>query len=106
MPTQIGPQPIPNASQWKAFRAIGYIANIDFVILTGIAVNICLTAYFFHAENFFAVLGTALILFALLCGWIVLLIYRAVYFTLQVWCELKDLPETAARLAIKHIQGQ
>ena len=102
-PTAIlSPQGVPTASQWKAFRQVGYICNVDFIFLLLILGHVGLA---FSQVEVLMVLEY-LVLGTLLTGlWVVLLLFRATYFTIQVWCAIQDVTDGAAQLAVKRLQA-
>ena len=90
----------------QALWKLGYIQWVDFLFV-GVLVLHLLTTFFwwvFGHPSAVGILVCAVAALGWLQLWIVLLIFRAARFVLDILAEIKLLPETSSKLAIQFMQ--
>jgi membrane protein YdbS with pleckstrin-like domain len=89
--------------QVKALWRVGYVRPVDFILLLAVSFTgiVAFFWWFFGQPATVNMLCCAVTAMFLIQLWLVLLVYRAMRFVLDIIAELKLLPETAARLALQ-----
>ncbi len=95
-------------TRWQALRAAGWIAGIDFAIMTVLGLFLLTGAYwgFFGSPTALQVIGLMLGAAIIMLLWIVILIFRCMDFVLSTQADINLMPETAARMAVLFMRGQ
>lgn len=90
-------------NETKVLWKLGYIRVIDFIVILnvlGIGV-VDFFWWFFGHPTTTQLLCSALCVALLLQVWTLLLVYRCARFVLDVFAEIKTMPEQAAKLAVQ-----
>lgn len=102
---EIAPAPM---TRFQAQRALGLFAPHDYLMLACVVLSLagCAAYCAFNPEpNLVKVVlvGCAIIVFML--AWLIVLVYRAMVFTLDLHSEVALMPEASARIAVGFLQG-
>lgn len=95
------------ASKYAAYRQIGLIKGIDFVIAGLLFTHVITGMFAIIFEKMTVTFGATLILqvFAILLMWLVLLVMRVGVFIVELRANIELLPYDAARIALGFLQG-
>jgi hypothetical protein len=98
----------PVMTQWQALRQVGWVQPIDFLILFVVfmvaVVTVCWAV--FAAPTSAQLLYCAILVYAILQLWTILLIFRCMHFVIGTQAYLNNLPYEAARIAMAGLQGR
>lgn len=100
------PRPIVD-DQTRALWQIGFWRPLDFVI-AGVELVTLITCFFWWAFGHPTAMGallTAIAMIGLLQVWIILLVYRCLFFIVQTRADINLMPAAAAQLAIAYQAG-
>lgn len=95
-------------TRFQAQRALGLFAPHDYMMLVCVLLSLagCAAYCVFNPEpNLVKVVlvGCAIIVFML--AWLIVLVYRAMVFILDLHSEVALMPEASARIAVGFLQG-
>lgn len=95
-------------TRWQALREAGWIAGIDFVIMTVLGLFLLTGAYWsiFGSPTTLQVISLLLGATIILLLWIVILIFRCMDFVLSTQADINLMPDAAARMAVLFMRGQ
>jgi hypothetical protein len=98
----------PVMTEWQALRQIGFVQAIDFVALFLVfMVTVVTTCWaIFAAPTAIQLLYCAILAYALVQLWGIILIFRCMHFIVTTQAYLNNLPYEAARIAMAGIQGR
>ena len=92
--------------QTKALFDVGFVKPIDFMFVGALLSIVAIGSahWFFGALPFVGILTYALLEALIMQVWLIILVIRSMWFTVQVMADIKMMPSDAAKLALRFSQ--
>ena len=101
------PNPEKLISRSDALREVGFWQNIDYVAIFVIATNLLaliVSAVIGHL-TIIAALTWLVAILLLVSVWVVLLVFRCMWFVIQITAEIKMMPAAASQMVMAFMRG-